>query len=144
MLYRRNLRSGEPVYEGEARTSTPRCGHEQEEPAPEPHGTVKTTTSQPATPTVDVGVTPTESMLARLESRGVHVAEMLSLNMHNPRKAVDCDDRDEAVIKAFRALDVDGSHSLSEQHLRGLVPLNSLDGNKEQVPSMTSVFQAMP
>lgn len=69
-------------------------------------------------------------MLSRLENRGVYVAESTNMSLHDCKEF---EDREDALIKAFHALDVDGTERLAVKQLRGLVCLDSPEVNQQQV-----------
>lgn len=121
--------SGEAVYEGEDVPAIPSCGPDQEEATPKlPGPSLQSASGQNKHSGQDIA--PIKAMLYRLEHRGVHVAESMQLNLHEDQSMVD---REDALIKAFNALDVDGAERLSTQQLRGLVCLDSQEVNQQQV-----------
>jgi hypothetical protein len=76
-----------------------------------------------------------KAMWDRLLGRGVSIAERVNMNMHNGVAALELDNREEAVIKAFRALDVDDTGNLHSKNLQALVTLDEPDTNAGQVSS---------
>lgn len=126
------MRPGEPVHAGEERPDAVNADA-QAEPAAEAGNAIEAEPRPADTRGNGSRVKPMESMLTRLERRGIHVAENLDLDMSDPLNAVECEDRDDAVIKAFHALDADGARVLSTQQLRGLVALHTPEINKQQV-----------
>eukprot|EP00892_Ulva_mutabilis_P003277 jgi/Ulvmu1/1320/UM011_0048.1 len=127
---------GEPVYEGEHKASTPNCTADPDEQGVEPESVMQPDSSLAHARREQSYTTPTHLMLARLASRGVHVAESLSLEMSDPEQVIECENRDEALIKAFHALDLNGARQLSSAQLRGIVSLESPDVNRQQADQL--------
>lgn len=131
------LCSGEPVYEGEDRAQTPSSAPPQEARTAEPSSTLEPAPCLSGPPGTAPDIAPIKAMLNRLEKRGVHVTESMNLSVHDLQEF---EDREEALIKAFHALDIDGRQCLSMQQLRGLVCLDSPQVNQHQVHCLAPVL----
>lgn len=74
-----------------------------------------------------------ELMWQRLSGRGQSVAERMNINVHKGATAVECENRDEALIQAFRALDVHKEDILGPNSMKALVTLDNPSSNAIEV-----------
>lgn len=128
------------MYEGEDRAQTPSSAPPEEAPTAEISLTLKPEPCLSSPSGTAPGIAPIKAMFNRLELRGVHVTESMNVSVHDLQES---DDRDEALIKAFHALDTDGRQCLSMQQLRGVVCLDSPEVNQHQVHMFGSCLSAL-